>query len=161
MAHDLNEVDSILGGLITHYEAVGSNVIVLSEYGITAFDTPVHINRALRAANVLAVRIEDGRELLDAGTSSAFAVVDHQVAHVYLNDSDPALATRVRELVTNLPGVARVLDSTGKAAEHVDHHRAGNFVAVPTTSSLFTYYYWPEGAGDVASDFARTVHIHR
>jgi len=161
VARDLNEVDAVVGDLITHYEAVGSRVIVLSEYGITAVDTPVHINRALRAAGLLAVRIEDGRELLDAGASSAFAVVDHQVAHVYLNDSDPALATRVRELVTNLPGVARVLESTGKAAEHIDHHRAGNLVAVATTSSWFTYYYWPEGADDVAPDFARTVDIHR
>lgn len=160
-ASDLAEIDTVLADLIAHYEAAGARVVVLSEYGITAVDTPVHINRALRAAGLLAVRVEDGRELLDAGASAAFAVADHQVAHVYLNDRDPAVAERVRSLVAALPGVDRVLDAGGKAAEGLDHLRAGDLVAVATPAAWFTYYYWPAGADEVAPDFARTVDIHR
>lgn len=160
-ATDLAEIDAVLSDLIVHYEAAGARVVVLSEYGITAVDTPVYINRALRAAGLLAVRVEDGRELLDAGASAAFAVADHQVAHVYLNDRDAAVAERVRSLVAALPGVDRVLDAGGKAAEGLDHPRAGDFVAVASPSAWFAYYYWPDGADDVAPDFARTVDIHR
>ena len=68
----------------TGAQAGGLNVIVLSEYGITAVDTPVHPNRALRVAGFLAVRKEDGAS--DPAASRAFAVCDHQIAHVYLAD---------------------------------------------------------------------------
>jgi len=91
----------------------------------------------------------------------AFAVADNQVAHFYPNDPDPALAARVQELVTSLPSVKRVLDSAGKAAEHIDHKRAGYSVAIATNSAWFTYNYRPAGAAHVAPDFGRTVDIHR
>src|SRR5688572_26501043 len=83
---DLAEVDGVVGSLLDHYEKAGARVIVLSEYGITRVSRPVHLNRVLREAGLIAVREELGRELLDAGASAAFAVADHQVAHVYVND---------------------------------------------------------------------------
>ena len=61
-------------------------MIVLSEYGIVDVTTPVHINRVLREHGLIAVREELGLEVLDPGASAAFAVADHQVAHVYVND---------------------------------------------------------------------------
>ena len=59
---------------------------MLSEYGLVDVSRPVHLNRVLREQGLLAVREELGGELLDAGASAAFAVADHQVAHVYIND---------------------------------------------------------------------------
>ena len=47
--------------------------------------SPIDINRALRRAGLVAVREELGREQLDPGASAAFAVADHQIAHVYVN----------------------------------------------------------------------------
>lgn len=81
----LNEIDALCEQVITYYERKGAEVLLLSEYGITSVNQPVHINRALRKAGYIQVKDELGLETLDAGTSGAFAVADHQLAHVYVN----------------------------------------------------------------------------
>lgn len=154
---DLCEIDAVAADLIAFYESRGAQVIVLSEYGITEVDTPVHINRVLRAEGLVAVREELGRELLDPGASSAFAVADHQVAHVYVNDA--ARMDRVRELLEATPGVGEVLDDAGKRMHRLGHARAGDLVAVAAPRAWFTYYYWLDDCR--APDFARAVDIHR
>ena len=156
-AVDLGELDEICGTLIDHYHGRGAKVIVLSEYGVAKVDRPVHLNRALREAGLLAIRTENNRELLDAGASVAFAVADHQVAHVYCNDRKRE--AEVRAVLEKVPGVGRVLDTAGKHSRHLDHPRAGTFVALAEAGAWFTYYYWLDDAA--APDFARTVDIHR
>jgi predicted AlkP superfamily pyrophosphatase or phosphodiesterase len=154
---DLREIDSVCGDLISFYEAHGTQVIVLSEYGITEVSKAVHLNRELRKAGLLAVREELGLELLDPGASAAFAVADHQIAHVYVND--PRVKARVQALIEKTDGVESVLDDEGKAAAGLNHERAGDFVAIARPDSWFTYYYWLDDKK--APDFARTVDIHR
>lgn len=157
VAKDLQEIDAVCGDLIQYYEALGAQVIVLSEYGITSVSQPVHLNRMLRSNGLLAVREELGRELLDAGASIAFAVADHQIAHVYVND--PVYISKVRSLLEATEGVAKVLDETDKSVYHLDHRRAGELVAIAKPEAWFTYYYWLDDK--CAPDFARTVDIHR
>jgi hypothetical protein len=135
----------------------GRSVVVLSEYGITKVDRPIHINRALREAGFVAVREEDGSELLDPTVSTAFAVADHQIAHVYV--FDPRMLPRVAEVLQGLPGIERVYDASGKPSLHLDHPRSGELVAIADARSWFTYYYWNDDRR--APDFARTVEIHR
>jgi len=154
---DLREIDSVCGDLISFYEAHGTQVIVLSEYGITEVSKAVHLNRELRKAGLLAVREELGLELLDPGASAAFAVADHQIAHVYVND--PRVKARVQALIEKTDGVESVLDDEGKAAAGLNHERAGDFVAIARPDSWFTYYCWLDDKK--APDFARTVDIHR
>ena len=156
-AQDLRDLDAVCGRLIDHFEWRGARTIVLSEYGITPVSRPVHLNRVLRGRGLVAVREELGRELLDAGASAAFAVADHQVAHVYVNDS--SRLAEVRALLEGTPGVERVLDEAGKREWHLDHPRSGELVAVAAPDAWFTYYYWLDDAR--APDFARTVDIHR
>jgi predicted AlkP superfamily pyrophosphatase or phosphodiesterase len=132
-------------------------VIVLSEYGITPVARPVHINRVLRRNGLIAIREELGLELLDAGASDAFAVADHQVAHVYVRD--PRRMGEVRALLENLAGVERVLDEAGKKIFRLNHPRSGELVAIAQPDAWFTYYYWLDDRR--APDFARTVDIHR
>jgi predicted AlkP superfamily pyrophosphatase or phosphodiesterase len=157
MVKELRAIDAICGELIAHVERDGARVIVLSEYGITPVTGPVHINRALREAKLLRVKSELGREMLDAGASSAFAVADHQIAHVYVRT--PALVDEVQRLLEGLPGVETVLDADGQRAHGLDHPRSGELVAISRADRWFTYYYWlHEG---LAPDFARTVDIHR
>ena len=156
-AADLREVDAVCGTLIDHFQKRSSRVVILSEYGIVPVSRPVHLNRALRERGLLAIREEEGRELLDAGASAAFAVADHQVAHVYVNDR--RRLEEVRAVVAAVPGVDLVLDARGKREHHLDHGRAGELVAVADADSWFTYYYWLDEAR--APDFARTVDIHR
>ncbi len=153
----VNELDEVIGALITHFDRAGARIIILSEYGITPVSRPVHLNRVLREAGLLETRDEMGRELLDAGASAAFAVADHQVAHVYVNDR--AQTHEVKLLLQQVPGVARVLDEEGKRELHLDHPRAGELVCLAEPDSWFTYYYWLDDAR--APDFARTVDIHR
>ncbi|KAB7731796.1 alkaline phosphatase family protein [Rudanella paleaurantiibacter] len=157
IAPELKQIDDVCRDLITHYEKAGAEVMVLSEYGITPVSRPVHINRVLREANLIQVRVERGLELLDAGASRAFAVSDHQVAHVYVNDQ--ALLPKVRALCEQTPGVELVLDREGQKAYHIDHERAGDLVLMADAESWFTYYYWLDDR--VAPDFARLVDIHR
>lgn len=150
-------VDALCAPLIAQAKKQGGHVVVLSEYGITEVSRPVHINRALRQAGWLKVRVERGLEQLDAGASDAFAVADHQLAHVYV--ARPELLPEVKACLAALPGVEQVLDAEGKRAAGLDHARAGELVAVARADSWFTYYHFFDDAR--APDFARTVDIHR
>jgi predicted AlkP superfamily pyrophosphatase or phosphodiesterase len=154
---DLRQLDGVCGELLDYYAARDTQVIVLSEYGIAPVSRPVHLNRVLREHGLIAVREELGRELLDAGASAAFAVADHQVAHVYVND--PARLGQVRALLEATEGVAQVLDQEGKRAQHLDHARSGELIALAAPDAWFTYYYWLDDRR--APDYARTVDIHR
>ncbi|ARA92248.1 alkaline phosphatase family protein [Rhodothermaceae bacterium RA] len=157
VATDLREIDAVCEELVTFYEERGVTVMLLSEYGITGVTRPVALNRVLREAGLITVREELGRELLDAGACEAFAVADHQVAHVYVNR--PERLAEVRALLEAVPGVEAVLDEDGKRAHHLAHERAGELVAVAEPDAWFSYYYWLDD--DRAPDFAPTVDIHR
>jgi predicted AlkP superfamily pyrophosphatase or phosphodiesterase len=151
------DVDAAVAPLLDDAARSGTRVVVLSEYGITRADTPVDVNRVLRAAGLLEVYTQDGMEYLDPWASRAFAVADHQVAHVYVADPDDL--ERVRTVCADLPGVAEVLDRAGQAAVGLDHPRSGELVLVAEPTAWFTYYYWDDD--DRAPDFARGVEIHR
>ncbi len=151
------EIDAVAGDLIDHVRGRGAEVIVLSEYGIEAVSTPVHLNRVLRQEGFLAAQETMHGELLDCGESRAFATADHQAAHVYVRDAADVPA--VKALLEKTPGVERVLDAAGKRETGLDHARAGELVAIAAPGHWFTYYYWLDDAR--APDFARTVDIHR
>jgi predicted AlkP superfamily pyrophosphatase or phosphodiesterase len=157
IARDVAQVDAVCGELIEMAKRAGAHVVALSEYGITEVSRPVHINRALRKAGWLRVREELGRDQLDAGASDAFALADHQIAHVYVQR--PELIGRVADVLRSLPGVERVLDEAGKRELGLDHPRSGELVAISRADSWFTYYHFLEDAR--APDYARTVDIHR
>jgi predicted AlkP superfamily pyrophosphatase or phosphodiesterase len=150
-------LDAEIGPLLDAARERGATVVALSEYGITDVARPVDVNRALRAEGLLRVYTQDGMEYLDPWTSRAFAVADHQIAHVYVKD--PADRPAVAKLLAGVPGVAEVLDDAGKAAHGLDHPRAGELVLVAEPDAWFTYYYWLDDAR--APDFARLVEIHR
>jgi predicted AlkP superfamily pyrophosphatase or phosphodiesterase len=154
---DVGRIDELVAALIRFYEDRNASVIVLSEYGLRDVSMPVHVNRVLREHGLIAVREELGLELLDAGASDAFAVADHQIAHVYVND--PARLDQVWRLLEQTPGIEQVLDASGKRAHGLDHPRSGELVAVSRPDAWFTYYFWLDDR--LAPDYARTVDIHR
>lgn len=154
---DVRAIDAVCGRLIATLRSRGRRIIVLSEYGIVPVHRPVHINRRLRELGLLAVRDEVGTDAFDAGASEAFAVADHQVAHVHVRN--PARIAEVRAIVEALPGVERVYAGDERAALGLGHPRAGELVAVANSDSWFTYYYWLDDRR--APDYARTVDIHR
>ncbi len=154
---DLEKIDAIVGDLISFFQNRSIRVLLVSEYGITDVKTPVHLNRLFREKGWLTVKDELGLELLDCGASKVFAVADHQVAHVYLNDR--SLENQVRGLLERTAGMGDVLGAEGKLKAGIDHARAGDLIAVANENGWFTYYYWLEDR--VAPDFARCVDIHR
>jgi len=155
IAQELRDVDTEVGRLVDHFK--DARIVILSEYGITPVTTPIHINRALREKGLITIRDELGRELLDCGASRAFAVADHQIAHVYVND--PRVTREVRQIVESLPGIDAVYAGDERSQIHLNHPRAGDIVAIAKPDAWFTYYYWLDDAR--APDFARTVDIHR
>ncbi len=154
---DLQEIDAVVKDLVEYYEKQGAQVIILSEYGITNVKNPIHINRVLRKRDFIAIRHEQTWELLDAGASRAFAMADHQIAHIYVKD--PKDIPEVKAIVESIEGVEMVLDQAGKAKYHIDHPRAGELVAVADKDSWFTYYFWLDDK--LAPDYARMVDIHK
>jgi predicted AlkP superfamily pyrophosphatase or phosphodiesterase len=153
----LRDVDAAIAPLIEQAEREGREVIIVSEYGITPVTDAVHINRALREAGLIAWREEMGREVIDHGASRAFAVPDHQLAHVYVRD--PNDIETVSRLIAGLDGVETVLGDEGKRAAGLDHPRSGELVAISKADRWFSYYYWLDDAK--APDYAATVDIHR
>ena len=156
VSQDLRDIDAVAGDLTAFFEARGVQVIILSEYGIDYADKPVHLNRIFRQKGLIQVREELGLEHLNHGMSAAFAVADHQIAHVYINDKNRT--DEVRGILESTEGVAEVLDEAGKRRYDLDHSRAGDFVVLAERDAWFTYYYWLDDAR--APDFARTVAIH-
>lgn len=153
----LQEVDQVVAEFAAMARSLSLRMAVVSEYGITPVSRPVHPNRALREAGLLAVREELGTERLDPGASRAFAVADHQVAHVYV--PDPADRPAVTELLQALEGVEQVLQGASLQEAGLAHERAGDLVLVAADGAWFTYYFWLDDAR--APDYARTVDIHR
>ena len=148
------EVDRCAGMVIDAAQSIGAIPIVVSEYGLVPVQKSVSINRALRQAGWLAVRNGPFGEVLLPGDSKAFAVVDHQVAHVYVRE--PSMLEEVRILVQSLDGVANVVHPSQL---DLAHPRSGEWIVLADEDAWFNYYYWLEDA--MAPDFARTVDIHR
>jgi hypothetical protein len=152
------ELDREAAKLLAWADEEDADALIVSEYGIEAARGAVEPNRALRAAGLLEVHAARNGALLDPGNSRAFAVCDHQCAHVYVRE--PADLPRAREVLAALPGVERVLAGRELAEIGLDHPRSGELFLMARRGSWFAYPYW-DPARDREPDFARTVDIHR
>ena len=158
ISEDIAAVDAEAGKVIALAKQQGADVVVLSEYAITPVETPVHINRVLRHHGFLKVRQEStGWETLDGGASRAFAVADHQVAHVYVRQQHDV--DRVEAILEEVSGIDRVFNREKQTAIGIDHKRSGDLVVLSEPGCWFTYYFWMDDSR--APDYARTVDIHR
>jgi predicted AlkP superfamily pyrophosphatase or phosphodiesterase len=157
ISKELHEIDAVIKQLADFYENKNANIILLSEYGISPVNNPVHVNRVLRNNGLLQIREERGLELLDAGASKAFAVADHQVAHVYINDV--SVAKQVRHMLEKIKGIELILDKKEQSAYNINHERTGDLLLMADKDSWFTYYFWLDDGK--APDYARTVDIHK
>ena len=157
ISKDLNEIDEVVKKLVSYYDKENTNIILLSEYGITDVSKPIHINRILRSEGLISIREERGLELLDAGASKAFGVADHQIAHIYLND--PTIESKVKELLKGIEGIDRVLSHNELQEAHLNHDRCGDLLLIADKDSWFTYYFWMDDSK--APDYANMVDIHK
>jgi predicted AlkP superfamily pyrophosphatase or phosphodiesterase len=146
---EVRAIDRVVTDLLSYYESRSVRVMLLSEYGISPVDQPIHLNRLFREKGWLSIKDELGRETLDYGGCKAFAVADHQIAHVYV--TDPVILPEVRALLESTGGIDEIRPQ--------NHPRAGDLIAIAKQNAWFTYYYWTDDAK--APDFARTIDIHR
>ena len=140
IAAEVAAVDAVAGDLIDAHRAAGYGVVVLSEYGIDDVRDAVLPNRALRDAGLLTFRADATGELLDHGASAAFAVPDHQIAHVYCRDD--ASRAAAREALAATPGVARVLEGRELAEAGLGHERSGELVLLSAPDRWFAHDWW-------------------
>ena len=154
--NEIKAFDDLAGDLIDHFRSQGAEVMVVSGYHMNEVKTPVHLNRILRGEGWLQVLKNDAGELIDYGCSDAFAVPNHQVAHVYV--MNPEVKPAVKEKLSSVSGIASVLDGEEIRIAGLEHPNSGELVVMAEKNAWFTYYYWSSDGN--APDFARTVAIH-
>ncbi|HEV3433062.1 MAG TPA: nucleotide pyrophosphatase/phosphodiesterase family protein [Nitrososphaera sp.] len=157
---DLKKADEIVGRLVQKATTLGirdeTQFVILSEYTFNDVNGAVPLNLVLRDAGLLSIRNIQEKEYLDFEYSKAFAMVDHQVAHIYIKNG---YEKEVRSVLETTSGVDMVLDGNGKKDLAIDHERSGDLIAIAAKDKWFSYYWWyDEGK---APDFARKVDIHR
>jgi predicted AlkP superfamily pyrophosphatase or phosphodiesterase len=157
LARNLRELDAEAGKVIATARAAGAEVVVVSEYGLAAVDHGVFLNRRLREAGLLAVVANAAGELIDFGASRAFAVCDHQLAHIYCRDA--ASTEAARRALGGCDGIASLHAGSERAVIGLDHPRSGEIVALAAPGAWFAYDYWLDDA--LRPDFARCVEIHK
>jgi predicted AlkP superfamily pyrophosphatase or phosphodiesterase len=158
----IEELDMVIGKLAEELgDAYDEQLLwlVAGEYVINKVDHVTFPNRVLREAGLLAVSEQDDGEHLDFAASRAFAMVDHQLAHVYINDSNEETAMQVAKLFLGRPGIAEALVGAERSRYALDHARSGDVILISAPNSWQAYYWWL--SDDRAPGFARTVDIHR
>ncbi len=155
----VRELDVLVGDLLAFYQSRDVKVIILSEYGLTKAKRVSYPNRALRKNGWLNIKKELGLEYLDCGGSEAFALTDHQIAHIYLNRKDQDFHSRIRKEMEKLDGVSKILSGKERASYGLDHPRSGDLVLLAEEDAWFAYYHWLDDS--LAPDFARCVDVHR
>jgi len=153
----VGELDSACVPVLDAAKKVGAAVWVVNEYTHVQVDHPIYLNRILREAGLLVARDGPFGEQLEPYASSAFAVCDHQVAHVYLHSS--ASLEKVRETIAQQPGVGHVYAGEERSEIGLNHSRAGDLVVLAKPNAWFAYPFWLDDQR--APDYARTVDIHR
>jgi predicted AlkP superfamily pyrophosphatase or phosphodiesterase len=155
------ELDEVLGRLIAGVDAAlaGESItwLVASEYAIVPVDHVLYPNRILRQAGMLRVREEEDGEHLDFENSDAWALVDHQLAHVFVREENSV--EQAAACFRGQAGVAEVLVGEERAKYDLVHERSGEIILVSEPNSWQAYYWWLDDAR--APGFARTVDIHR
>ncbi len=153
----VGELDAACAPLLDAAKAAGARVWVVSEYGHCDVSRPVYLNRLLRRAGLLSVRPGPFGEILDTFGSRAFAVCDHQLAHLYVRHADDI--PRAADAIAGEPGVGRVLAGEARSQFGLDHERSGEIVVLSEPDAWFAYPFWLDERK--APDYARTVDIHR
>lgn len=183
VTNDLQKIDESVGKIINAVKSAGiydeTEFILISEYGFNDVNGAVPINRILREKGLLKVRTIKGKEYIDFEFSHAFAMVDHQIAHIYLNNEGKESKEKIKKFLADISGIETVCDLDEKRNLHIDHERSGELIVIAEKDKWFSYYWWfeentdpslsnpgtKESNADEGSDkaptFTKTVDIHR
>lgn len=159
--NDLKEIDDIVGNIVNKVKEKdqlhNTEFIILSEYGFNDVNGDVPINRLLRKNDLLSIRTINGKEYIDYEYSKAFAMVDHQISHIFLNNKNDK--GKVKDIILSFEGIESVYGESEKKLLHCDNARSGDLIAIAKRNKWFSYYWWFEE--EKAPSFTKTVDIHR
>ena len=156
----LGELDSLVGQLIEfldyHNLKDQYEIMILSEYSFENVTNSVSPNVILRDKGLLKVRTIGGKEYLDFENSKAFAMVDHQISHVF---TKKGIEDEVKNIFIKQDGISEVLDSISKKMWNIDHPKSGELILCSDNDSWFNYFWWNDSK--YSPEFASNVDIHR
>ncbi len=152
----VKELDDACSPILETANRLGVKVWVLSEYGHCSVRRAIYLNRILREEKYLKVRTGPFGDQLDLFVSRAFAVCDHQLAHIYVKDENDV--DGVKKCLQGIPGVAKLYSGEERNAICLNHVRSGEIIALSEQDSWFAYNFWFEDSR--APDYARCVAIH-
>jgi predicted AlkP superfamily pyrophosphatase or phosphodiesterase len=147
----LQETAALLQRLTATARAAGFDVLLWGDYAITAARGVVFPNRRLRERGLFTVRQVGRRTYPDLYAAPAFALVDHQVAQVYL--ADPTQGAAVEACFRGVEGVADI-----RPPEPATHTENGDLILTAAPGYWFAYPWWDDPRE--APDYARHVDIH-
>jgi len=160
LKEEIRFVDNIVGNIMKKTIDLGireqTQFVVVSEYGFSDVTSDIPLNRVFREHGLLAVREIEGREYIDFEYSLAFAMVDHQVAHIYIKG---ASVQQIKRILDGIEGIEIVLDEEGKKLMNINHERSGDLIAISESDRWFSYYWWFDE--EKSPPFANRVDIHR
>jgi len=160
LKEEIRFVDNIVGNIMNKTIDLGireqTQFVIVSEYGFSEVTNDIPLNRIFREQGLLAVREIEGREYIDFEYSVAFAMVDHQVAHIYIKG---ASVQQIKRILDSVEGIEIALDEDGKKMMNVNHERSGDLIAIAESDKWFSYYWWFEE--EKSPPFANKVDIHR
>ena len=138
----LRSVDSLAQRLAETVARHGGQTIVVSDGGYVPVARVAYPNVALREAGLLKVKATDEGEVLDLENSRAFALVDHQIAHVYCDGEDNAVAAQ--DALQRQDGIAEVLPREELFAPGLGHDRAGERIVLAFPNTWLCYRWWAD-----------------
>ncbi|MFH1499641.1 MAG: nucleotide pyrophosphatase/phosphodiesterase family protein [Verrucomicrobiota bacterium] len=153
----LTELLAELESLLTAAGNCGYQVLIFGDYAIGPVSQAAFPNKILREAGFLTVRTVGGHWYPDLYRSRAFAMVDHEMAHVYI--PEPADLEPVREALKDQPGIGQVLNRSEQENFAVAHPRSGELLLIASPGCWLAYPWW-DGKRQ-APDYARHVDIHQ
>ena len=152
------ELDNLLGdfSLFLNQEFKDEyEIMVLSEYTFNSVNKSISPNLILRQNGLLSTRRIEGKDYIDYELSKAFAMVDHQIAHIYIN---PGHEDEVYEVLKN-KNIGTILDLKLQKELKINHPKSGDLILCADSNSWFNYYWWDNI--EHAPDFTFSVDIHR
>ena len=158
---DLRKIDEVVDSIVKKVEKLGlsdeTEFIFFSEYGFNDVNDAIPLNKILRQNGLLETRTIKNKEYIDFEYSQAFAIVDHQIANIYLNDHADKIY--VRKVLEEIKGIDMICANDKKQKLKIDNNRSGDLIAIADIDKWFSYYWWFDE--DKAPTFTKTVDIHR
>ncbi len=158
---DLEKIDEVVSSIIKKTKKLGifeeTEFLIFSEYGFNDVNDGISINKVLREKGYLAIRTIKNKEYIDFEYSKAFAMVDHQIANIYIKNHEDK--NFVKKILEEVKGIEKICDDKEKRELKIDHYRSGDLIAISDKDKWFSYYWWFED--DKAPTFTKTVDIHR